>query len=268
MTLRLVTLAAVGLAAACATPGQVRRVETQVAVLRAQTAREDSARAAELSRIIAMQERILDSVTSTREALRQFRGQSDRDMLEVQQQLVQIQELTGQSQRRLAELKRQIDDRSDLLATGTATAADTTTPAAGGADSAAAGPPPATPTPDQLYQASLRELGRGSLTTARAGFHEFLRTYPTHAQVPDALYFTGETFAVENADSASHYYREVVQRFPASGRAPTSLYKLGLLAERRQDRAAARTAYQRVIQQYPRAPEATLARDRLAALQP
>jgi len=264
VTLKSVRWAAVLVAAACATPGQVRRVETQVAVLRAQTAREDSARGAELAQVIALQQRILDSLLSTREALRQFRGQTDRDMLEVQQQLVQIQELTGQSQRRLAELKRQLDDRSDLMAMGP----DSTAAVPAAADSTAVAPPPGTPTPDQLYQTSLRELGRGSLATARAGFREFLRTYPTHSQVPDALYFTGETFAVENADSAGHYYREVAQRFPASERAPTSLYKLGLLAERRQDRTAARTAYQRVIQQYPRSPEATLARDRLAALQP
>jgi len=257
--------AAVAISAACATPGQVRRVETQVAVLRAQSAREDSARAAELGRIIVLQERILDSLQSSREALRQFRGQVDRDMLDVQQQLVQIQELTGQSQRRLAEVKRQLDDRSDQLAT----VGDTTTAALPAPrDSAAPVAPAGAPTPDQLFQSSLQELRRGSLGTARIGFREFLRTYPTHAQVPDALYFMGETFAVEDADSAGYYYRQVADRFRASDRAPTALYKTGLLAERRQDRAAARTAYQRVIQQYSRSPEATLARDRLAALQP
>jgi tol-pal system protein YbgF len=262
--LTLAGWAAVAITAACATPGQVRRVETQVAVLRAQAAREDSARAAELGRIIALQERILDSLQSSREAMRQFRGQVDRDMLDVQQQLVQIQELTGQSQRRLAEMKRQLDDRSDQIMM----AADTA-PAVAGADSTAApGPAAGAPTPDQLFQTSLQELRRGSLATARVGFREFLRTYPTHAQVPDALYFMGETFAVENADSAAHYYQEVAGRFRSSDRAPTALYKTGLLAERRQDRPAARTAYQRVIQQYPRSPEATLARDRLAALQP
>ena len=251
--------------AACATKGQVRQVETQVAVLRVQSARGDSARAAELGRIIALQERILDSLQSSREAMRQFRGQVDRDMLDVQQQLVQIQELTGQSQRRLAEMKRQLDDRSDQLSL----AADTTAvgvPA--DRDSAVSGPPSAMPTPDQLFQSSLQELRRGSLGTARIGFREFLRTYPTHAQVPDALYFMGETFAVEQTDSAAYYYRQVADRFRESDRASTALYKTGLLAERGQDRAAARTAYQRVIQQYPRSPEAALARDRLAALQP
>ena len=68
----LVALAAMG-AAGCATKGAVRRVETEVAIFRAQQARADSARAAELGRIIALQQRILDSLHASREAVRQFR---------------------------------------------------------------------------------------------------------------------------------------------------------------------------------------------------
>lgn len=257
--------------AGCATKGQVRLVDQQVAELRVQTARQDSARAAELGRILALQQRILDSLRYTREALRQDLG---GQMLEVQQQLVQIQELTGQSQRRLAELKRQLDDRTEQLAG----VADTVVPAPGPAPgpplpadtTGAAARPPAggVPTPDQLFQASLQELRRGALGTARAGFREFLRTYPTHAQAPDALYFIGETFAVDQPDSATAYYRQVADRYRTSERAPTSLYKMGLIAEQGGDRAAARTLYQQVVQQYPRSREADLARDRLATVRP
>jgi len=124
------------------------------------------------------------------------------------------------------------------------------------------------PTPDQLFQASLRELQRGSRTTARAGFQEYLRTYPTHAQVHAGLYWVGETFGRENPDSARAYYEQVVARFASSPHAPTSLYKIGLLSEQSGDRGAARAAYQRVIDRYPRTDEAELARQRLATLQP
>lgn len=262
MRFRAAVLFGVLLGAACATSGSVQRVETQVAVMRAQMIRQDSARAAELGRIMQLQQRILDSLASSREALRREMG---KQFLDVQQQLVQIQELTGQSQRRLAELKRQMDDRSERLGLIDTTPA---APAPAAADTARPPLPAGTPTPDQLFQSSLQELRRGSLATARVGFREFLKTYPTHAQVPDALYFMGETFAVENADSAAAYYRQVVERFGTSDRAPTALYKTGLLAEQRQNRPAAQAAYQRVLQQYPRSPEANLARDRLAALKP
>lgn len=288
MPVRLLATAALLLAlAGCATKGQVQLVERQVALLRAQAAVQDSARAAELGRVLALQQRLLDSLSATRETLRQELGQS---LLEVQQQLVQVQELTGQSQRRLAELKRQLDDRSEQFAlapetppAATAAPAPVPTPAptpalaspptspAPRADSSTAAPPaeaPVRPTPDQLYQGSLLEFRRGALGVARAGFREFLRTYPTHPQAPDALYFVAETFAVDQPDSAVAYYRQVVERHGTSERAATALYKTGLIAERGGDRAAARELYQRVVSQYPRSREAELARDRLSNLRP
>jgi tol-pal system protein YbgF len=185
-----------------------------------------------------------------------------QEMLSVQQQLVQVQELTGQSQRRLADLRADLQNRAEQMA-----AQDTTRPLPTPTDTGAAPPPPATPTPDQLYQGGLTELRRGSLSTARSAFHEFLRLYPTHAQLPDAMYQLAETF-VDLPDSAAYYYQQVVERHPRSSRASTALYKLGSLAEQRQDRAAARRYYQQVVQQYPRSQEASLARQKLASLQP
>jgi len=76
----------------------------------------------------------------------------------------------------------------------------------------------------------------------------------------------GETFAGESADSAAAVYQQVVKTFPNSSRAPSALYKLGLVAEQRGDKAAARTYYARVIAGYPRSDEANLARDKLQRL--
>jgi tol-pal system protein YbgF len=98
------------------------------------------------------------------------------------------------------------------------------------------------------------------------GFRELLRVYPTHTRASDATYFLGETFAAEAPDSAAVYYARVVQSYPQSARASSSLYKLGLLAERRRDYEGARSYYQRVARDYPRSDEAALARDRLKTL--
>ncbi len=246
------------LASACATKGQVRDLGTQMAVMRAQQARADSARAAELTRIIALQQRIMDSLGASREALRQIRTESGQEFLSINQQLVQIQELTGQSQRRLAELKRENDDRRDAML-----APDTTRSAA----APDPGAPAAQPTPEQLMGTARSETRRGSYGAARLGYREFIRLYPTHAEMPDATYFLAETFT-EEPDSALGYYRQVYEKYGTSARAPTALYKTGMLLEQRRDRAGARAAYQRIIQQYPRSNEVDLARGRLAALQP
>ena len=254
-----VCLLAVGLPA-CATKGMVRDLNTQLQVMRTSQARADSARAAELSRIMAMQQRIMDSLGASREAMRQLKTEFGQEFLSINQQLVQVQELTGQSQRRLSELKRGLDDRSDALAASTS---DTTRPATAPDSTQPAG----TPTPEQLLQTARTEALRGSYGAARMGYREFMRLYPTRPEMADATYFLAETFTDE-PDSALAYYRQVYEKHRTSSRAPTSLYKTGLLLERNRDRAGAREAYQRIIQQYPRSNEVELARGRLAALQP
>ncbi len=262
MTIRWTVLALVVLGA-CASPGDVRRVQNEVALLRAESARQDSTRGARLAEIIRLQQRMMDSLESTRTAMRGLKGDTQQDLYNIQQQLVQLQELTGQSQRRLTELHTQLDARGEQLAasgppSGTAsTPGDSTKPAPSGAAGASA---------DQMYEASVAQLRRGSTTTARTGLRQLLQAHPTSERVPDALYFLGQSFAAENADSASYYYNQVVQNYPQSPRASAALYNLGLLAERRKDSAAARDAYQRVLQKYPKSDEAALARDRLKAL--
>jgi tol-pal system protein YbgF len=239
--------------AACVSKGDVQRVQDDVALFKAETARRDSARASQLNEVIRAQQRILDSLTTSRKAVGQLRGDLASDLYNIQQQLVQLQELTGQSQQRLSELRTQLEARGEQIA---ATApGDTSKPGASSAASA-----------DQMYEASLAQLRRGSTSTARLGLREMLRVYPTSERAGDALYFIGQSFAAENPDSASAYYEQVVQRYPNSSRAGSALYNLGLLAERRKQTSKARDAYQRVVQKYPQSDEAALARDRLKAL--
>jgi tol-pal system protein YbgF len=247
-------LVAAGLLAlgACATTGQVNRVESAVEDLRIQAAHQDSVRAVRLNELIALQRQIMDSLNGTQQALRSLRGDVANDLYNVQQQLVQLQELTGQSQQRLSELRTQVEARGAQIA-------DTTAPAAGAGN-------PGGPSADQMYEASLQQLRQGSTSTARMGLQQLVSTYPKSPRVPDALYFIGESFAADSPDSATAYYQRVLQNYPSSPRAPTALYKLGLLAERQKDTAEARQYYQRVLSQYPKSDEAALARDRMKAL--
>jgi TolA-binding protein len=63
-------------------------------------------------------------------------------------------------------------------------------------------------------------------------------------------------------------YDQVVKTYANSSRAPSALYKLGLLAEQRGDKPTARTFYNRVMSGYPRSPEADLARQNQQRLKP
>jgi tol-pal system protein YbgF len=246
--------AALVLLGGCVTKSDIQRVQDDVALFKAETARRDSARAAQLAELIQVQQRIMDSLSNSRKTVAQLRGDLQGDLYNIQQQLVQLQELTGQSQQRLSELRTQLEARGEQIASS---AADTSRAPSTASAAASA---------DQMYEASLTQLRRGSTATARAGLQEMLKTYPTSERAGDALYFIGQSYAAENTDSAIAYYNQVVQKYPTSSRAGSALYNLGLLAERRKETRKAREAYQRVVQKYPQSDEAALARDRLKAL--
>jgi tol-pal system protein YbgF len=260
---------------ACASKGDLRRVEEQLILQRTESARTDSARAAQLGELIQVQRRIMDSLTVVNRnvgvlgvQVSGFKGDVANDLVSIQQQLVQIQALTGQSQQRLTELQTRVEARTEQLNVPVPTTPDSTSSAAAppSPSGAPAGPTAGSASAEQVYAASLQQLRRGSPGTARMGFRELLRSFPTSPRVPDATYFLGETYAAESPDSATVYYGKVVEAFPQSARAASSLYKLGLLAERRKDVDGARGYFNRVLKDYPRSDEAALARDRLKTL--
>lgn len=249
-----------GLVAGCALKGDVRKVELQVQALQADLAKSDAARAAERDTILTAV-RLLQQALATQQAyLVQMRGDLRTELLSVQQQLVAVQELTGQSQQRLTELRSRIESRAQQP--------DPALPSTTGGVPVGPSGNPAGPGPDQMYDLSLQQYRRGSLATARLGFREFLRVFPTHERAPDAMYYVAESFEQAAPDSAAAVYEQLVRAYPNSPRAPSALYKQGLLAEQRGDRAAARNFYARVIAGYPRSPEADLARQNQQRLRP
>jgi len=255
----------------CATRGDVRRLEDAVLLMRAESERRDSTHLAALRDLGLLTQAAGDSVAAIRSQISLIKGDLSGELYNIQQQLVQVQELTGQSQQRLTELRTQLEAREEQIAVAT-TPASTAVPAAGGAATQAVTPgapemaPAGAPTADQIYQASLAQLRKGSVNTARTGFKELLRLYPTSPRAADALYFVGESYAAERPDTALAYYQQVVDRFGTSPRAATALYKMGLLAEQKRDTAGARRYYERVVQAYANSDEAALARDRLRSL--
>ncbi len=250
--LALFAAASVALSA-CALKSDVRRLEEQLQVMQAEAARTDSVRAAVLDQIVSLQQDYLDSLARMQSWLVSFQGVMRRDMTDVQRQLVQIQELTGQSQQRLTDLRGQLDRRLSQ---------PVVTPSGQPGDSAAGGGVGDIDA-QELYDLSLEQLRRGSPGTARAGFQGFLDVYAQHPLAADAQFFLGESWEESEPDSAAAAYELVARNHPDSRRAPTAVYRLGLIAERRGDQRAAEVYYSRVIAGWPRSEEAQLARTKL-----
>ncbi len=238
----------------CATKGQVQLLESELHSFRVESARRDSTRAAALASMLTLQNRIMDSLGATRQALANVDARLQSDLTDIQRQLIAVQELTGQSQVRLTQLKAQLDARAEQAVASQ-----------GAAPGDSAGHPPG-PTADQLYQNARNQHIRGANGTARAGYQQFLQTYPSDPRAPDALYYIAETFGDQTPDSTAAYYSQVVGQFPKSSRASAALLRLGRLAENRGDRVAARTYYERLIRDYPRSDDVEIARERLKNL--
>jgi tol-pal system protein YbgF len=255
-------------ASGCAMRSDVARLEAQLAQQRRDAQRSDSILAASVSGLARLLQGVADSVAVQQTLLTQLRGDERVALYSIQQQLVAIQELTGQSQQRLSELRGQLDQGQRQPPPGgaapAAPAAGSTAPAPG---AAAAATGPGEPSPEQLIDLSVAQLRRGSPGAARTGLAEFVRRYPAHPRIADALFFTGEAWAADQkADSAAAAYRALVQRFPQSNRASSSLYKVGMLALAAGRTAEARDMFTRVVGAYPQSDEAALARERLRSL--
>lgn len=261
-------LAAAG-SGGCALRSDVTKLRLQLDAQQQAAARSDSATQANLSAIARLVQGVLDSVSAQQAAMASMRGDLRVDLYNVQQQLVAVQELTGQSQQRLTELRAQLEQRSEQIAApATPGAAVAGPPVNGGpATPGAPGAAAANPGPDQLMELGLQQLRRGSPSTARSAFAQFLSLYPTNARAGDAWFFTGEAWTAEkNADSAAAAYRQVVQHFAGSGHAAGALYKLGTIALAAGRRDEAKAQFTQLVGAYPQSDEAALAREQLRSL--
>ena len=147
-------------------------------------------------------------------------------------------------------------------------------------------PTPARPTtgalqPQDLYQAAYIDFSKGSYALAIDGFREFLRRYPDHPQANSAQYWIGECQvalaqqytnagqterASEALQRAVQEFRKVVANYPRGDRVPTALYKEALTLIELKQPAVAQARLQYLVDNFPQAEEAPLARERLAAL--
>lgn len=233
---------------ACATRGDVRLLRQDIAVLRVESVRADSARRAQVQQVgqeLAQLSVFTDSLRMLSQRLSRLQGDLQSRLYAIDQQLVQIQELTGQSTRRIQEIRASIEERA----------------LGGAADSSG------NPGPNQLLQIALDQIRRGSYSAGRTALEDLLRSNPPPDLAADAQYYIGEAFVAEgDTAQAVPAYALVLERYPRSTRAPAALYKQGiiLLAQRRT--AQARTLLQRVVSRYPSSDEATLARDRLRTI--
>lgn len=191
---------------------------------------------------------ILDSL-STQDV--RLRGDLTNQLLQMDRQLVEIQELTGQGQQQVSQLREAVRQREEAFRGN---------PGEGQRESAAGDP-------DELFSTSLAALQRGSLSTARAGFEEFVSAFPQHPRAAEAQLAIGETYEkAEDPARALQAYSRVLELHPNSTRAPTALFRAAMIEVARDNRTEARTMLEQITAAYPRSPEAAEASRELERL--
>lgn len=132
-----------------------------------------------------------------------------------------------------------------------------------------------------MYQAAYIDFSKGSYPLAIIGFREFLRRYPEHALAGNAQYWIGEAQlglarsqanagqadrTTQALEQAVQEFRKVVANHPRSGKAPAALYKEALTLIELKQPAVAQARLQYLVDNFPQAAEASLAREQLTAL--
>ena len=148
-----------------------------------------------------------------------------------------------------------------------ATSSSDATAPAGGVPSAA--PPPAPgQTPQRLWDSAWSDYTIGQYPLAIQGFQAYLNYYPKSDQADYAQYNIGESyFRSGKMAEAAVAYNRVISDYPNGSQVPNAYYRLGITLENIPGQtAAAKQAYQTVVDNYPAADAATLAKQRLEAL--
>jgi tol-pal system protein YbgF len=135
--------------------------------------------------------------------------------------------------------------------------------------------------PQDIYQAAYIDFSKGSYSLAIAGFREFLRRYPDHELAGSAQYWIGEAYlslargftdasqgdkANESLEQAVQEFKKVQANYPRADKVPTALYKEALALIDLKQPALAQARLQYLVDNFPRAEETSLARERLSSL--
>ncbi|PCS21597.1 tol-pal system protein YbgF [Candidatus Enterovibrio escicola] len=85
---------------------------------------------------------------------------------------------------------------------------------------------------------------------ATDAFNTFLTEYPESVYMPNAHYWLGQLYFINNSLNLAKRHFNAVSTFAKSSKRADALLKLGMIAQKQGDSVAANTLFQRVINEY------------------
>ncbi len=126
---------------------------------------------------------------------------------------------------------------------------------------------PAQLSPTAIYNQAYAYLTATQYPLAEAWLLEFTKRHPTDKLADNAFYWLGETRLVQNNPAgAVQAFRDGLRAFPQGAKAPDNWFKIGVALEQLKRPQDAKTAWEKLVKDYPTSQQATRAKARLAGL--
>jgi tol-pal system protein YbgF len=117
----------------------------------------------------------------------------------------------------------------------------------------------------EFFQLAQSKAKAGDTVTARTLYQDFIRKWPRDDLAGDAHFAVAESyFSQDNCPDALPEYGQLIKNFPKSGSVPLAYVRSGDCFSRLKNPEAARLAFEQVVHDYPKSPEAKVAQRRLA----
>ena len=126
---------------------------------------------------------------------------------------------------------------------------------------------PQGPPPDVLYKNALSDYNANKLDLATQEFGDYLKFYPTTDMAGNAQFYLAEIeYHQGNFAGAAKDFDKVLEQYPGGTKTPAAQLKKGLALIKLGQKDAGVRELQSLLQRYPRAPEATNAKEELRKL--
>ena len=237
----------------CATKGDIRDVQTEIRALADQQRQT-------LEELSGLNLAVQDTLGRQSDQIFEYRGDTNRRLQGIEQEMLTIQELLRMNQQSLMTIR-------DLLESGRSGGVSPRRTDTEPGQSMDVGFVPVAERAggaEEMFNTALTLHGRGSFGTARRAFQDFLRAYPDDALVPDAHYYLADILVQEDRlQEAVQAFLEIPQLFPTAERVPEVWYRVGATYIELEQLDDARVYLERVVNSYPGTDAATAAQERL-----
>jgi tol-pal system protein YbgF len=261
--LLLILIPGLILATGCATGGDVQKLSAQITDLQDQIT--------ELKRQVSSKEEVQQinaKVGQQTQTLLKSNAEVQSKVAEIDDKLQNAQGLIEQTNYRLDRVVQQVTQQQRDVNELKARSGIASQPGSGMQEEVTVQSGPlGSSDPVELYQSAYRDYQKGNFDLSIQGFRDFLDENPTSELADNAAYWIGEAlYSQKKYRDAIKQFDVVINSYSGSDKVPASLLKKGYAFVELGQKAQGIVQLQYVIHEHPRAPEASLARQKLRTL--